>query len=59
VEHFEVENGRVTPGVEEVLAQAKISSETTLLGTSCSNLSFWGVGLTHRRGNLEPREVGF
>src|SRR5882672_319117 len=31
VEHFEVEDGRVTPGVEEVLAQAEIASEPPLL----------------------------
>jgi len=48
VEHFEVENGGVAPGVEEVLAQAAIASETTLLLGMVGEAMFDGNALALR-----------
>ena len=48
MEHFEVEDGRVTPGFEEVLAQAEIASEAPLLLSVVGEAMFDGDALALR-----------
>src|SRR5258708_35010174 len=45
MQYLEVEDGRVTPGVEEVLAQAKIASDPSLLLGVVSEPMFDGDAL--------------